>query len=94
MSGNTHVYKAWTEKRISEDKGKRVLHYYLLSTSTSPLLAVVGTETNDRHYRYAVSEKYIEVFGSSEDINIRTTWTNRTVVKEWLQSLIKRLPDP
>lgn len=90
MSGNNHIYESWLERRICEAKGRQVLHYYLVSTSASPVLAVVGTETHDRHFRYVVSEKYIEVFGSSEDINSHTTWTSRERVKEWLQSLVRK----
>lgn len=78
------------ETTFSEVEGHRVLHYYLLSTSKDPLLAVVANEKNDRHFRYMISEDYIKVFGSTDKINVHTSWTSRVPVKEWLTSLVRR----
>lgn len=78
------------ERIISELQGRRVIHYYLASTSASPLLAVVGTETRDRHYSYLVSENFLEVFGSTPAINALTKWTSRSDVMEWLNSFVRK----
>ena len=40
----TIIYKAWEERTISEEQGRGIIHYYLASTSVSPLLALMGTE--------------------------------------------------
>ncbi|KAL8154979.1 uncharacterized protein LOC141661308 isoform X1 [Apium graveolens] len=96
MSGIKCTYEAWAERTISEAKGRRVIHFYLVSTSERPLLAVVATEKNDRHFSYEVSDNYIKVFGSSPSINAQTKWTSRSIMLEWLSSLVRKdnLPPP
>lgn len=91
MSSENHIYDAWIERIISEEKKNCVLHYYLCSSiSKTSLLAAVGTEKNNRHYKYVVSKEFLEAFRSSQTINARTKWTARHHVTRWLISLVRK----
>lgn len=90
MSENKNIYEAWLERTISEVKGSRLIHFYLASTSKSPLLAIAGIEKNDRHFSYEVCDDYLKVFGSSPAINAQTKWTSRSIVIDWLRSVVRK----
>lgn len=89
MSGKKQIYKAWEQVDMCDEKGNRVIHFYLRSTSASPVLAAVGTEKRGHHYVYIVSKEFVETFGSSPAINARTKWTAREHVTDWLVSLVR-----
>jgi hypothetical protein len=46
------------EEFLSQEKGSRVVHYYLEDNAGVPRLAVVGKERSLRHMLYVVSEDF------------------------------------
>ncbi|XP_063944838.1 uncharacterized protein LOC108210781 isoform X1 [Daucus carota subsp. sativus] len=94
MLANNHAYEKWEERILSKENGKREIRYYLVSTSASPLLAVVGMEKRDRHYSYVVSEEFLQAIGPNPAINTNEKWTSRKNVKEWLESLVRENNQP
>ncbi|XP_075080706.1 uncharacterized protein LOC107766548 [Nicotiana tabacum] len=90
MAADNHVFVAWEERVISQEKGHRVVHYYLKGFSGESILAVVGTERSIRHITYVVSEDYLDAFGHTRTINSGTKWRTRREVVEWLTFLVSK----
>lgn len=89
MSAKNLGYEAWEERMICQEKGKRIVQYYLKSTSGRSLLAVVGTERSLRHMAYVVSNEFLEAYGSNTSINRSLKWGARRDVVSWLISLVR-----
>lgn len=87
-AANSHDFVGWEEHIISQQKGNRVVHYYLKDTSGESILAVVGTERSIRHMIYVVSDDFLKAHGSFRSINACTKWRARREVIEWLKSLV------
>ncbi|PHT30928.1 hypothetical protein CQW23_27265 [Capsicum baccatum] len=87
MNTNNHVFFSWEERRVSKEKGPRVVHYYL-KDSLGKLLAVVGTEKSAKHMIYVVTNDYLDAFGHTSTINSETKWRAKRDVVGWLTSLI------
>ncbi|PHT99557.1 hypothetical protein BC332_29345 [Capsicum chinense] len=62
MNTNNRVFFSWEERRVSKEKGRRAVHYYL-KDSLGELLAVVGTENSAKHMIYVVTKDYLDAFG-------------------------------
>ncbi|KAL2473511.1 agenet domain-containing protein/bromo-adjacent-like proteiny (BAH) domain-containing protein [Forsythia ovata] len=90
MSANNHVLMAWEERIISQEKGNRVVHYYLKDSNANSVLAVVGTERSVRHMIYVVTEDFIRVYGCTRTVHVGTKWRARRDVVEWLSSIVSR----
>ncbi|GAU38962.1 hypothetical protein TSUD_378380 [Trifolium subterraneum] len=43
------VFVSWEEELICQERGNRVIHFYLRDMSGNSVLAVVGTERSVRH---------------------------------------------
>ncbi|KAM3328137.1 hypothetical protein P3S68_033599 [Capsicum galapagoense] len=87
MNTNNRVFFSWTERRVSKEKGRRVVPYYL-KDSLGELLAVVDTEKSAKHMIYVVTKDYLDAFGHTSTINSETKWRAKRDVVGWLTSLI------
>ncbi|MCD7451704.1 hypothetical protein HAX54_013087 [Datura stramonium] len=90
MDADNHVFVAWEEHVVSQEKGRCVVHYYLKNFSGELILAVVGTEKSVKHMIYVVSEDYLDAYGHTSTINSETKWRAKRDVVEWLTLLISR----
>ncbi|XP_020244358.1 uncharacterized protein LOC109822548 [Asparagus officinalis] len=52
------AFVSWEEKVISNDKGRRLVHYYLRNREGKRFLAVVGREKSLRHMSYVVTTQF------------------------------------
>ncbi|PHT64612.1 hypothetical protein T459_29037, partial [Capsicum annuum] len=87
MNTNNRVFFSWEEHRVSKEKGRRVVHYYL-KDSLGELLSVAGTEKSAKHMIYVVTKHYLDAFGHTNTINSETKWRAKRDVVGWLTSLI------
>ncbi|XP_019176883.1 PREDICTED: uncharacterized protein LOC109172190 [Ipomoea nil] len=90
MSGEYRAFVAWEEKFIAEEKGSRIIHYYLKDTVGGSLLAVVGRERSIRHITYTVSGEFLDYYRCWNAPIAGTKWRARRDVVEWLISLVPR----
>lgn len=70
MSSDNNVFVGWEEHVISNEKGNRIVHYFLKNESGNAVLAVVGTERSIRHMMYVVAEEYLQAYGSESLLNL------------------------
>ncbi|KAI3466501.1 hypothetical protein Pfo_023164 [Paulownia fortunei] len=85
---DNQVLRAWEERVILQEKGRRIVHYILRDSTGNSLLAVVGRERSINHMAYAISEDFLHVFGSTSTVHAGTKWRARRDVVEWLKSLV------
>uniref|UniRef100_A0A0D9X1B3 BAH domain-containing protein n=1 Tax=Leersia perrieri TaxID=77586 RepID=A0A0D9X1B3_9ORYZ len=86
----------WREDFVSQERGSRVVHYYLEDTAGVSHLAVVGTERSLRHMLYVVSEDFREaqgcggggVDGNGGSGVLARKWRSRREVVDWLASFL------
>ncbi|XAR65752.1 hypothetical protein NMG60_11009968 [Bertholletia excelsa] len=90
MSANTDFFVAWEEHIISQEKGNRIVHFFLKTASDDLVLAVVGTEKSIRHMIYVVADEYLQTFGSERFINASMKWRARREVVDWLTSMVSK----
>lgn len=90
MSANNNVFVEWEEHIISQEKGNRVVHYFLKNENGDSVLAVVGTERSIRHMVYVVAEEYLQAYGSEGFINASTKWQARRDVLHWLTGMVSK----
>ncbi|KAF8414249.1 hypothetical protein HHK36_002249 [Tetracentron sinense] len=95
MSANGHGFVDWAENHVSQERGNRVVHYFLKDSAGDSVLAVVGTERSLRHMIYVVSEEFLQVHGSEKSVNAGFKWRSRREVVDWLTSMVwKQHPQP
>ncbi|GAB4830737.1 hypothetical protein Ancab_004769 [Ancistrocladus abbreviatus] len=90
MQGCSDVFVAWEEKIISQEKGNRMVHFFLKDSSGNAVLAVIGTERSVRHMIYVVSDKFVEDYGPMTFVNVGTKWRARREVIDWLTLLVSK----
>jgi hypothetical protein len=80
----------WREEFVSQERGSRVVHYFLEDAAGGSLLAVVGTERSLRHMLYVVSEDFRAAVqgGDGADGGTPRKWRSRREVVDWLSSFI------
>lgn len=82
----------WIEEFLSQEKGSRVVHYYLEDAAGVPHLAVVGRERSLRHMLYVVSEDFHGPQGSGGAADAQgmfaRKWRSRREVVDWLESFL------
>ncbi|KAK7359891.1 hypothetical protein VNO77_01858 [Canavalia gladiata] len=83
------VFVAWEEQVICQERGNRVIHFYLKDALGNSVLAVVGTERSVRHMMYVVPDHFLQAYGSSQSINA-CKWRARREVVDWLTCLVSR----
>ncbi|GAB4828883.1 hypothetical protein Ancab_018543 [Ancistrocladus abbreviatus] len=85
------TYIGWEEVFVSNDKGRREVHYYLKKKDGSSDLAVVGKEKSLRHmaYQYAIHNRVlVDLAPRSSLVKLRS----RREVIEWLNSVVPDSP--
>lgn len=90
MAGIDHSFVEWKEQFISQERGNRVVHYFLKDSSGESILAVVGTERSVRHMFYVVSEEFVKVYGDKNSIHAGFKWRSRREVVDWLTSMLSK----
>ncbi|XP_010939253.1 uncharacterized protein [Elaeis guineensis] len=88
MSGNSPDFVKWREEFISQERGSRVVHYYLEDSKGDSHLAVVGTERSLRHMLYVVSEQFCQAYGPDKSGVSCLKWRSRREVVDWLTSFL------
>ncbi|KAM0917385.1 hypothetical protein ACQ4PT_009553 [Festuca glaucescens] len=84
-------FVSWREEFLSQEKGSRVVHYYLEDAAGVPHLAVVGKERSLRHMLYVVSEDFHGPEGSGGADGqgmFARKWRSRREVVDWLESFL------
>ncbi|URE31720.1 agenet domain containing protein [Musa troglodytarum] len=105
MEGAKGAYVAWQEVVVSNDKGRRVVHYYLKGAGGGADLAVVGREKSLRHMSYGVPSQFVRSLKarphllpslpSSSTPHLPSAsafpfkWRSRREVIDWLSSLVQ-----
>jgi len=87
--GGGGVFVAWEEQVICQERGNRVIHFYLKDALGNSVLAVVGTERSVRHMMYVVPDHFLQAYGSTQPINA-CKWRARREVVDWLTCLVSR----
>lgn len=90
MTANFRRFIEWKEQFISQERGNRVVHYYLKDSAGESILAVVGTERSLRHMFYVVAEEFLQVFGKEGAIHAGFKWRSRREVVDWLTSMLSK----
>ncbi|KAJ3677408.1 hypothetical protein LUZ60_003132 [Juncus effusus] len=94
-------YKGWEEVVVSNDKGKREVHYYLKDGLGGADLAVVGRERSLRHMSYRTVDGFIRGCHAAEPspspncspsladgAAAGLKWKTRREVVDWLTSIV------
>lgn len=81
---------SWEERIISQERGNRVVHYFITDSFGNSVLAVEGTERSVRHMTYVVSEGFVMDYGSFSNVNFATKWRSRREVIDWLTKLVAK----
>lgn len=90
MCENDHHFVEWKEHFVSQERGNRVVHYFLKDFAGESILAVVGTERSVRHMFYVVSEEFVRIHGSESSIHAGFKWRSRREVVDWLTSMLSK----
>ncbi|XP_043691026.1 uncharacterized protein LOC122641791 isoform X1 [Telopea speciosissima] len=94
MSTDVHSFVEWKEQFVSQERGNRIVHYFLKNAAGDSVLAVVGTERSLRHMIYVVAEEFLQSHGSEKSINAGFKWRSRREVVDWLTSLLSKYQTP
>ncbi|XP_010545273.1 PREDICTED: uncharacterized protein LOC104817702 [Tarenaya hassleriana] len=90
MCENGRHFVEWKEHFVSQERGNRIVHYFLKDSSGESILAVVGTERSVRHMFYVVSEEFVRVHGAGNSIHAGFKWRSRREVVDWLTSMLSK----
>ncbi|GMY30989.1 duf724 domain-containing protein 3 [Fagus crenata] len=90
MTGNSHCFVEWKEQFVSQERGNRVVHYFLKDSTGESVLAVVGTERSVRHMFYVVAEEFLQAYGKESSIHAGYKWRSRREVVDWLTSMLSK----
>ncbi|KAF2305576.1 hypothetical protein GH714_006860 [Hevea brasiliensis] len=88
MTGIGHCFVEWKEQFVSQERGNRVVHYFLKDSAGESILAVVGTERSVRHMFYVVAEEFVQAYGADNSIHAGFKWRSRREVVDWLTSML------
>ncbi|WCJ33062.1 hypothetical protein M5689_014446 [Euphorbia peplus] len=91
MTGSGGKYFVeWKEEFVSQERGNRVVHYFLKDSAGESILAVVGTERSVRHMFYVVAEEFVLAYGAENCIHAGFKWRSRREVVDWLTSMLSK----
>lgn len=90
MTGNSHCFVEWKEQFVSQERGNRVVHYFLKDSTGESIRAVVGTERSVRHMFYVVAEEFLQAYGKESSIHAGYKWRSRREVVDWLTSMLSK----
>ncbi|KAI7996708.1 Protein AGENET DOMAIN (AGD)-CONTAINING P1 [Camellia lanceoleosa] len=85
------AFVRWEEVNVSNDKGRREVHYYLKRRDGTSDLVVIGKEKSLRHmsYHYAIRDRsLLSILPSSSLFKLRS----RREVIDWLNSIVPDSP--
>ncbi|RWR74975.1 Bromo adjacent BAH domain-containing protein [Cinnamomum micranthum f. kanehirae] len=77
-------FVSWEEILVSNEKGRREVHYYLKRSDGGSDLAVVGKERSLRHMSYAAPNLFLRSLRPLSPLR----WRSRREVVDWLSSLV------
>lgn len=92
MSVENQGFLEWKEVFVSQEKGNRLVHYYLKDSAGDSVLAVIGTERSVRHMVYVAEDDFLKVYGADLSITDGFKWRSRREVVDWLTSLLSKPP--
>lgn len=85
------VFLSWEEKVMCQERGNRIIHFYLKDESGDSVLAVLGTERSVRHMMYVVPPEFLQAYGSTGLINGNVLkWRARREVVDWLTFIVSQ----
>lgn len=90
MFGNELCFVEWKEHFVSQERGNRVVHYFLKDSGGESILAVIGTERSVRHMFYVVADEFLEVHGKENSASSNYKWRSRREVVDWLTSMLSK----
>ncbi|KAJ9153914.1 hypothetical protein P3X46_027302 [Hevea brasiliensis] len=90
MTVSSHCFVEWKEHFVSQERGNRVVHYFLKDSAGESILAVVGTERSVRHMFYVVAEEFMQTYGGENSIHAGFKWRSRREVVDWLTSMLSK----
>lgn len=90
MTVNDRCFVEWKEQFVSQERGNRVVHYYLKDSGGESVLAVVGTERSVRHMCYVAAEEFLEICGKEGCVPAGFKWRSRREVVDWLTSMLSK----
>ncbi|KAI3873507.1 hypothetical protein MKW92_052303 [Papaver armeniacum] len=92
MSVENQGFLEWKEVFVSQERGNRLVHYYLKDSAGDSILAVIGTERSVRHMVYVAEDDFLKVYGADLSITYGFKWRSRREVVDWLTSLLSKPP--
>ena len=90
MALTDRCFVEWKEQFVSQERGNRVVHYYLKDSAGESVLAVVGTERSVRHMFYVVAEEFLEICGKEGSVPAGFKWRSGREVVDWLTSTLSK----
>lgn len=81
------VVRGWEERVISQEKGRRIVHFFLRDSTGSYLLVVMGIERSLNHIIYSPTRRFIRAFGSTSRVRAGKRWYSRKNVIKFLKSV-------
>ncbi|CAL5213197.1 unnamed protein product [Lathyrus oleraceus] len=90
MTVDGSCFVEWKEQFVSQERGHRVVHYYLKDSAGESFLAVVGTERSVRHMCYVIAEDFLEICGMEGSFPPGFKWRSRREVVDWLTSMLSK----
>ncbi|KAJ6848808.1 uncharacterized protein M6B38_272420 [Iris pallida] len=101
------LFVGWEEVAVSNDKGRRVVNYYVKDSDGRRDLAVVGREKSLRHMSYVVRNQFLQSVllagrGSSSSAAVPLAgvgfgclkWKSRREVVDWLSEIVSDSVSP
>ncbi|KAJ6796744.1 Uncharacterized protein M6B38_220045 [Iris pallida] len=98
MQEAARLFVGWEEVVVSNDKGRRVVNYYVKDSEGRRHLAVVGREKSLRHMSYAVRNQFLQsVFAGGSSSSAAPLsgvgfgclkWKSRREVIDWLSEIV------
>ncbi|KGN44066.1 uncharacterized protein LOC101209069 [Cucumis sativus] len=90
MMGHGNYFMEWKEQFVSQERGNRVVHYFLKDSAGESILAVVGTERSVRHMFYVVADEFLRAHGKESSVHAGFKWRSRREVVDWLTSMLSK----
>lgn len=94
MMGHGNYFVEWKEQFVSQERGNRVVHYFLKDSAGESILAVVGTERSVRHMFYVVADEFLQAHGKENSVHSGFKWRSRREVVDWLTSMLSKQHSP
>lgn len=94
MMGHGSCFVEWKEQFVSQERGNRVVHYFLKDSAGESILAVVGTERSVRHMFYVVADEFLQAYGKESSVHAGFKWRSRREVVDWLTSMLSKQHSP